>query len=75
MFPGFHLQCLCRKPRSAQQKLADKIALLKQKSFKQIGEVFEKFIPRALLKPEQSVAKAFHLLGLLQPGAGRRRGL
>ncbi len=52
--PGFHLQTLRRKPRSAQQKLADKIALLKQKSFKQIGEVFEKFIPRALLKPEQS---------------------
>lgn len=54
MFPGFHLQCLRRKPRSAQQKLADKIALLKQKSFKQIGEVFEKFIPRARLKPEQT---------------------
>jgi hypothetical protein len=54
MFPGFHLQCLRRKPRSAQQKLADKIALLKQKSFKQIGEVFEKFIPRTHLKPEQS---------------------
>lgn len=30
------------------------MALLKQKSFKQIGEVFEKFIPRALLKPERS---------------------
>jgi len=37
MLPGFHLQTLRRKPRSAQQKLADKIALLKQKSFKQIG--------------------------------------
>jgi len=45
MFPGFHLQCLRRKPRSAQQKLADKIALLKQKSFKQIGEVFENLFP------------------------------
>ncbi|MEA5114498.1 MAG: hypothetical protein VB050_10770 [Geobacteraceae bacterium] len=54
MFPGFHLQCLRRKPRSVQQKLADKLALLKQKSFRQIGEVFEKFIPRALLKQEQS---------------------
>ncbi len=56
MFPGFHLQTLRRKPRSAQQKLAEKMALLKQKSFKQIGEVFEKFIPRTLLKPEQAGA-------------------
>jgi hypothetical protein len=54
MFPGFHLQTLRRKPRSAQQKLAEKMALLQQKSFKQIGEVFEKFIPRTLLKPESS---------------------
>lgn len=53
MFPGFHLQTLRRKPRSEQQKLADKVALLHQKSFKQIGEVFEKFIPKALLKPEK----------------------
>lgn len=56
MFPGFHLQTLRRKPRSARQKLAAKLALLQQKSFKQIGEVFEKFIPRALLKPELSRA-------------------
>jgi hypothetical protein len=56
MLPGFHLRTLRRKPRSAQQKLAEKIALLKQKSFKQIGEVFEKFIPRTLLKQEQDGA-------------------
>jgi len=55
-FPGFHLQILRRKPRSAQQKLAEKMALLKQKSFKQIGEVFENFIPVSLLKPEQNGA-------------------
>lgn len=54
MFPGFHRQILRRRPRSAQLKFAEKIALLQQKSFKQIGEVFEKFIPRALLKPESS---------------------
>lgn len=30
------------------------MALLKQKSFKQIGELFENFIPCALLKPEQA---------------------
>jgi len=52
MLPGFHLRPLRRKSYSAQQKLAEKIALLKQKSFKQIGEVFEKFIPCTLLKPE-----------------------
>ena len=53
LLPGLHLRPLRQKPRSAQQKLAEKIALLKQKSFKQIGEVFEKFIPRTLLKPER----------------------
>lgn len=53
MFPGFHLQTLRRKPRTARQKLADEMALLKQKSFKQIGEVFEKFVPGSLLQPEQ----------------------
>lgn len=56
MFPGFHLQTLRRKPRSALQKLAEKLALLQQKSFKQIGEIFEKFIPQALLKPEKKGA-------------------
>src|SRR5574341_884463 len=54
LLPGFHLQILRRKPRSARQKLAEKLALLQQKSFKQIGEVFEKFIPRTLLKQESS---------------------
>ncbi len=53
LLPGFQSHTLRRKPRSAQQKLAEKIALLKLKSFKQIGEVFEKFIPRTLLKQEQ----------------------
>lgn len=50
------MQTLRRKPRSAQQKLVEEMALLKQKSFKQIGEVFEKFIPHALLKPEREGA-------------------
>jgi len=54
MFPEFHLQTLRRKPQSAQQKLVKEMALLKQKSFKQIGEFFENFIPRSLLKPEQA---------------------
>jgi hypothetical protein len=50
------MQTLRRKPRSAQQKLAEEMTLLKQKSFKQVGAVFEKFIPQALLKPERGVA-------------------
>ena len=56
LFPGFHLQTLRRKSRSPQQKLAEKLALLQQKSFKQLGEVFEKFIPRSPLKPEKESA-------------------
>jgi hypothetical protein len=56
LFPGFHRQIRSRKPRAAQQKLAVKLALLQQKSFKQIGEVFEKFIPRSVLKKEVSGA-------------------
>ena len=54
MLPGFHLPCRGRKPRSAQQRFANKMALLKQKSFKQMGELFEDFIPRTLLKPERN---------------------
>jgi len=53
MFPDFHLQTLRRKPRSEAQKLADKLVLLQQKSIKQIGEIFDKFIPNVLLKPEK----------------------
>lgn len=54
LLPGFSRHIWRRKPRTAQQKLAEKLALLQQKSFKQIGEVFEKFIPRELLKKEAS---------------------
>jgi Transposase DDE domain len=56
ILPGFHMQTLRRKPRSAQQKLVEEMTLLKQKSFKQVGAVFDKFIPRALLKPERDGA-------------------
>lgn len=56
ILPGFHLRTRRRKPLSAQQKFAEKMALLKRKSCKQIGELFENFIPRALLKPEQAGA-------------------
>lgn len=54
MLPGFDIPLRGRKPRSSQQVFADKIASLKQKSFKQIGEIFDRFIPREYLKPELS---------------------
>ena len=56
LLPGIILKNLRRKPRSEKQKFIDNIAVLRKKSFKQIGEVFEKFIPRALLKQESSWA-------------------
>jgi len=54
LLPGFHLPTLCRKPRSAQQKLADELNRVKQKSFSQLGEFFNKYIPVHTLKPEAS---------------------
>ena len=56
ILPGFYLPRRGRKPLTVHQKFSKKIALLKQKSFKQTGELFENFIPRRLLKPEQSGA-------------------
>ncbi len=54
MLPGFYLPRRGRKARSAQLIFAEKVASLKQKSFKQIGEIFEQFVPNKLLKPERS---------------------
>ena len=52
--PGFHFATLRRKPRSAQQIMADKIAELKQKTFSQLGECFGQFIPQKYLSPAES---------------------
>ncbi len=52
--PGFHLSTLRRKPRSAQQIMAKKMAELKQKTFSQLGECFGKFIPNQHLSPAES---------------------
>jgi len=54
LLPGFHLETLRRKPRSTQQKLADELAILKKKSFAQLGEAFGDFIPETLLAPRAS---------------------
>jgi hypothetical protein len=54
MLPGFYLPRRGRKPRSAQQAFKEKINSFKQKSFKQIGEIFGRYIPEKYLKPENS---------------------
>ena len=54
LFPGFNLQTLRRKPRSASQKLSDEITQLKKKSFGQLSECFGQFIPKEYLKPSHS---------------------
>ena len=51
MFPGFHLKTLRRKPRSAQQLMAEKIDQLKQKSISQLGQCFGKYISIQQLRP------------------------
>ena len=56
LFPRFHLQTLRRKPRSSQQKLADEMIVLKQKSFSQLGECFGRFIPFEYLRPTEGGA-------------------
>lgn len=45
LLPGFHLQTLRRKPRSASQKLADEQRRIRQKSISQLGDCFGKYIP------------------------------
>lgn len=54
LLPGLHLRTLRRRPRSTQQKLVDELAVLKQKSFAQLGEAFGGFIPEKLLVPRAS---------------------
>ena len=54
LFPNFHLPTLRRKPRSAQQLLAEKMEQVRQKSFSQLGECFAQFIPNQHLHPTKS---------------------
>ncbi len=54
MLPGFYLPRRGRKPRSAQQIFAGKLASLRRKSYKQIGEIFGQYIPERYLSPETS---------------------
>ncbi|MCF6196447.1 MAG: IS4 family transposase [Emcibacter sp.] len=56
LLPELHLQTLRRKPRSSHQKLVDEMAVLKRKTFNQLGECFHKFIPNKFLRPPKSGA-------------------
>jgi len=56
LFPNFHLPTLRRKPRSAQQLMAEKMEQVRQKSFSQLGECFGKLIPNQHLRPSASGA-------------------
>ena len=47
--PGFHLQTLRRKPRSASQKLADERLRVSRHSISQLGNCFGQFIPNSEL--------------------------
>ena len=47
--PGFHLQTLRRKPRSASQKLADERLKVSRHSISQLGNCFGQFIPKSEL--------------------------
>ena len=52
--PGFHLATLRRKPRTARQKLADKLTDIRRKSISQLAKCFADFIPDQTLQPNQT---------------------
>lgn len=56
--PGFHLATLRRKPRSARQNLADKLAENQRKSLNQLAKCFTDFIPVQTLQPHHSGAQS-----------------
>ncbi len=54
LFLPFNLPLLRRSPRSTQQKMAEEMRILKEKSFSQLGEFFAKFIPNKYLRQSES---------------------
>jgi len=50
----FHIQTLSKKRRTRQQVVAGKIAETKAKSFRQLSGCFRKFIPKKLLRPNET---------------------
>ena len=53
LFPGFHLQTLRRRPRSARTRLALQADRFAQKSLTELSACFGSFIPSALLYPSE----------------------
>lgn len=54
LFPGFHLQTLRRKPRSARQKLLEQKVKIRQKSFSELAESLSHIVPVHHLKQNLS---------------------
>ena len=54
--PGFYAPKRGRKSRTPQQVFAARLASIKEKTFKQIGEIFSPFVPMAALRQEQAGA-------------------
>ena len=50
ILPGFHLPTLRRRPRSAQQQMADELELIRRKSFDHLSRVFRRSVPDLALK-------------------------
>ena len=48
--PGFHLSTLSKKPKSKAQKLSDHLDKIKQHSISQLGDYFDRFIPKKYLE-------------------------
>ncbi len=56
MLPGFYAPKRGRKSRTPQQVFAARLASIKEKTFKQIGEIFSPFLPIAALRQEPAGA-------------------
>jgi hypothetical protein len=56
MLPDFYAPKRGRKSRIPQQIFAARLASIKEKTFKQLGEIFSPFLPMAALRQEQAGA-------------------
>lgn len=56
LFPEFRLHRSVNRQKKQQQKLAERLAQIKKKTFKQVGELFGPFIPDQLLKMNKTGA-------------------
>jgi hypothetical protein len=54
LLPGFHPSTLCRKPRSAREKLAEQLQQIRAKSISQLQAYFQSIIPASALQTTSS---------------------